>query len=176
MARRRVSGSREDELREVGLEVYRAPLPEDPFESMIAAVAAMLTKADIQRRRKPEKLVDEVRLPFSPHEFYSQLRSRVSHLVITEPVENRLFGYLGGRLKQIGGLQREDMERVIGWIEAGGLREWKVMPTFKHVVTNIDKFIAYARAWDSKGRQTIGRGMRNVGLDTPDVDPGSEFR
>ena len=176
MARRRVSGSREDELREVGLDTYRAPLPEDPFESMIAAVAAMLAKADIQRRRKPDKVVDEVRLPFSPHEFYTQLRARAGHLVIMEPVENRLFGYLGGRLKQITGLERADMDNVVAWVEAGGLRDWKVMPTFKHVVTNIDKFVAYAREWNKRGRQQLGRGARNVGADTPDVDPGSEFR
>ena len=176
MARHRVSGSREDELREVGLETYHAPLPEDPFESMIGAVAAMLAKADVQRRRKVEKPDTGERLPFSPHEFYTQLRARAGHLVITEPVENRLFGYLGGRLKSITGLERDDMDRVIGWIEAGGTRKWTVMPTFKHVVTNFDKFVAYAREWDRRGRQELNGGARNVGADTPESDPGSDFR
>jgi hypothetical protein len=143
---------------------------------MIAAIAAMLAKADVQRRRKPEKLDTGERLPFSPHEFYTELRARAGHLVITEPVENRLFGFLGGRLKSINGLERADMDRVIGWIEAGGTRKWSVMPTFKHVVTNFDKFVAYAREWDRRGRQEIGAGSRNVGADTPTVDPGSEFK
>jgi hypothetical protein len=181
MARRRVSGSREDELVEAGTSAFVSSLPPGPLmsyheEAMIRAIAAMLTKADIQRRRKPEKLVEDVPLPFSPREFYSQLRARVGHLVITEPVENRLFGYLGGRLKQINGLERSDMDNVIGWIEAGGLRDWKVMPTFKHVINNIDKFIGYGRVWNARGRQQLGPGTKNVGADTPEVDPGSEFR
>lgn len=184
MARRRVSGSREDELRTVGLETYQSLRPgilgSDRYndaEALIGAVAAMLTKADIQRRRKPEKLDDGVRLPFSPHEFYAELRARCGHLVICEPVENRLFGYLGGRLKQMGGLERSDMDNVVAWIEAGGLANWTVMPTFKHVVTNIDKFIAYARLWNQRGRQELGgKPGKNVGVELTGPDVGGEFR
>lgn len=177
MARARKPGTREEELLGVGLDAFRAA-PGGDSEAVLAGVAAMLAKAEVQRKRKPEAAPDQVPLPFSPHEFYTQLKARVGHLVLCDPVEHRQFGYLGGRLKQVAGLEFRDMDRVCAWIESGGLRNWSIVPTFAHVVQNIGKFIAYAREWERRGRQTLGgAGPKNVGAETESSpDLGGEFK
>ena len=146
--------------------------------ALIDAVAAMIAQADVQRRRKPEAEASAP-LPFSPNELYAQLKARVSDKVALYPVEHRLFGFLGGKLKAIVGLEAADAERVVSWIEAGGLANWTTQPTFAHIVQNIGKFVAYARTWDQRGRQQIRRGQLNVGMPVSDATEeslGEDFR
>lgn len=177
--------TRVDELREVGREAFLARFPvfsdSPPWTqtwtletnttkeaALIDAIAAMLAHADVQRRRKPEA-EPAAPLPFSPNALYAELRKRVPDKVILEPVEHRLFGMLGGKLKGISGLDSSDLERVVSWIDAGGLAHWTTQPTFAHVVQNIGKFIAYAREWAARGRQPIRKGGSNVGSTTSDA-------
>src|SRR5688500_15259978 len=180
MAARKYS-SRADELRELGMEVLRARFPrtQSPWgshewaletgtvghQAVIAAVAVMLAAVELPRGRRAVKApADVAKLAFSPNALYQELRTRVPHLVVCEPVQHRLFGHLGAQLKGMSGLEPQDCERVVSWIEAGGLASWTVQPVFAHVVQNIGKFIGYAREWDRRGRQQLGKGRHNVGL------------
>lgn len=180
MAARKHS-SRADELRELGLDVLKAwPPGQFSAEAIVTAFAAMLAVVELPRGRRAVKPpADVAKLAFSPNALYQELRTRVPHLVVCEPVQHRLFGFLGNQLKGLGGLEPADCERVVSWIEAGGLASWTVQPVFAHVVQNIGKFVAYAREWDRRGRQQLGKGKHNAGLPVAAVsesDLAGDFR
>src|SRR5690606_7263289 len=101
-------------------------------------------------------------LVFSPAEFYSELKRRAGHIVLCEPVKSSAFGRLGRVLQQTSGLEREDLDRVVSWIEAGGLRNWKQQPTFEHAVKHFNNWLSYAREWDKRGRQALGGGRMST--------------
>ena len=133
---------------------------------MIDAIAAMLAAPKAAKEKTPaDKLV------FSPGEFYAVLKERAGHIVLCEPVESRLFGQLGRKLQQTSGLEREDLDRIVSWIEAGGLRNWPGgQPTFEHAVKHFGKWLTYAREWERRGRQTIGGGRGSS------VDVSGDFK
>ena len=120
---------------------------------MIRAVAVMLAAP----KAKPEK-TPAAKLPFSPGEFYAVLKERAGHIVLCDPVESRLFGQLGRKLQQTSGLETADLDRIVSWIEAGGLKNWPMQPTFEHAVKHFGKWLQYAREWERRGRQTVGGG------------------
>lgn len=137
---------------------------------LIDAIAVMLSAPAVKRG----KALDAPKLAFGPGELHQMMKSRVGHIIVCEPVEARLFGMLGKRLQQISGLEREDMERITSWVDAGGLHWWtQGRPTFASVVNNVGKWIASARDWDKRGRQAIKAGP--MGSELP-VDVSGAFR
>lgn len=180
MAARKPS-TRADQLREVG-ENALAHFPgavTDAERAVVAAMAAMLAAVELPRGRRAKPGADVKPLVFSPNQLYQELLTRVPHLVVCEPVQHRLFGFLGAQLRGIGGLEAADCERVVSWIEAGGLSSWTVQPVFAHVVQNIAKFIGYARVWDQRGRQQLTKGKSNVGIpvaQASESDLAGDFR
>jgi hypothetical protein len=140
---------------------------------MLAAIAVMLAAPPKARKRRD---YDETKLPFGPRELHQLMLKRIPHLVLCEPVEGRLFGYLGKRLQMINGLERDDMDRLVSWLEAGALSYWASQPTFEHVCQHIGKWVTTAREWDKRGRQQLRKGGSNVGTEAGGDDVGGMFR
>lgn len=139
----------------------------DPFEATVAAVAAMLAEAG--RKGKPAA-ADEPRLAVSPRALFQAVVERCPDKVLCDPVDGRWFGRLGGVLKQLPDFEQADVERLCAWLAAGGCRTWPTgVPTFGHLITQLDKWVAFAREWDRRGRSAL-YGKTSVG---PESSPES---
>ena len=110
--------------------------------------------------KKGKKDVSVPALPFGPGELHKEMLARAGHIVLCEPVEARLFGFMGKRLQGISGLERADLDRVVDWIACGGLSWWTFgRPTFEAACNNIGKWIMSAREWDRRGRPPMKKGQ-----------------
>lgn len=135
-------------------------------EAIVSAFAAMLSAtpaASGTRRRKP---ADGPTLPFSPQALHQEMVARVSDKVSMELVAGSLYGRLGANLKSIPGLEADDLDRLVSWIEAGAFDGYPHQMTFQTVVVKIDKYLSLAREWDKRGRQPITRGSSVVGSES----------
>jgi hypothetical protein len=149
--------SRLDLLR-AGLEEIEDPTPAE--DRMIRAFARMLAVAT-QPKKKAQ--ADDVKLTVPPKELFEAVRRDAGERVLCDPIDGRWFGRLGGVLKALPSFEKDDVERLTAWINAGGVASWPTgVPTFGHLITHLDKWTAFAREWDKRGRQTL-RGKTSVG-------------
>lgn len=171
---------RATELAELGWEVFSDRMagqrvgPYTREEALIKAVAVMLSTPAPKKAKAP--VVDAPKLPFTPRDVHQAFIQRCGELVVCYPVDHRAFAQLGAAMKQIEGLEAADLERLTGWVEAGGLSWWKGLPAFQNVVNNFAKWISTAREWDRRGRQNLRPGGSNVGSSTAQEDVGSRFK
>jgi hypothetical protein len=124
-----------------GEEAYQASKASGDLR-LLQAMAAMIAEATKKPARKKQ---DAPKLPFSTKEFYELVLRRVSHIVACEPYNKRWFGALGKKMQDTNGLEREDMERMVQWIEGGGLAfgsDW----TFDHVIKHWSTWLVKARS------------------------------
>lgn len=149
--------SRLDLLR-AGLEELEEPTPAE--DRILRAVARMLALAT---QPKKKATVDDSKLAVPPRTLFEAVRSQAGDRVLCEPIDGRWFGRLGGALKALPSFGVDDVELLISWLQAGGMASWpQGIPTFSHLITNLDKWTAFAREWDRRGRQAI-RGKTLVG-------------
>lgn len=145
----------------MGLEV----LGEDPgsLESrLVRAVAAIVAEAT---KPKTKGRTDESKLAVPPRTLFDAIRREAADKVLCEPIDGRWFGRLGAALKQLPSFGPADVELLIGWLNAGGCATWPTgVPSFSHLITHLDKWTAFAREWDKRGRQTL-RGKTSVGAE-----------
>ncbi len=144
--------------------------------ALIDSLAIMLEASSTPKRTKPTKTPDQPKLPFTPRDAHQAFVQRCSDKVSCYPVDHRAFAQLGAALKQIEGLETADLERLTGWVEAGGLSWWKGMPAFQNIVNNFAKWVSVAREWDKRGRQDLRKGGSNVGSQDVQEDLGREFK
>lgn len=129
--------------------IYEAGLQAYPHgrtvgeERLLQAVALMLTEAT-KPASKAKKKKDEPVLPFGPKELYEACLERVPHVIGCEPYDRRWFGRMGKALQATSGLEREDLERFLGWVESGGLSFFSDC-TFEHVIKHWGTWIVKAR-------------------------------
>ncbi len=149
--------SRSEQLALVGLE----GLPADPGPAdLVRAVARMLAAAT---EKKKAKSPEAPKLAIGPREFFETVRELAGERLLCDPVDARWFGRLAGTLKALPDLAASDAEAVGSWLAAGGCRTWPTgVPTFGHAITHLDKWIAWAREWDRRGRPEMS-GKTNVG-------------
>lgn len=137
-----------------GEEVYRKSKTTGDLR-LLQAMAAMVAEATKKGKAKPK---DAPKTPFAPQELYELMLARVPHIVACEPYNSRWFGALGKKMQATNGLEREDMERLVQWVEGGGLEfgeDW----SFSHVIKHFD-------TWLTKARRTNGStGVRAGGLE-----------
>ena len=164
------------ELAEVGQRALCASTDDGAVQSeaLVNAFASMLDAAIPAKRKPPAPKSLTPELPFTPRDVHMAFVQRCSELVVCFPVDGRAFAQLGAGMKSIEGLEAADLERLTGWVEAGGLHWWKGLPAFQNVVNNFGKWVSLAREWDKRGRQSL-RGDSNVGKPVQD-DVGSRFR
>lgn len=168
--------ARAKQLTEIGLTVFRdadARPGVSQAHCLIEAFAAMLAAPAAKKQSKDP---DAPKLPFAPQVLFEAVRQRVPNVVACDAVESSIFGRLGKALKGIPGLVVEDVDRLVSWIEAGGMAGWPVQPTFQMVVANIGKYLSWARAWDARGRQPISRGSWAQADMSQPSDVGSMFK
>jgi hypothetical protein len=136
-----------------GLETYKGSKATGDLR-MLQATAVMIAEATKPKTRK-KKAKDEPTLPFTPRELYELCVERVPHIVACEPYDSGWFGRLGSSLQRIKGLERDDMENLVEWIEVGNLDfgdNW----SFGHIVKHIGNWIPRARATMSGGSAFTG--------------------
>lgn len=166
--------SKRADLEAIGLKAlhaYRGPTGDTyGAPALIAAVAAMLAAPAASKSRGKR---EGSTLPFAPQAVHQALRDRVGHIVLTDVVSGQVFGILGRKLQSISGLEESDLDHLVSWIEAGGFGYCTTAPTFQMVAANIDKYIAWAREWDRRGRLPIRKGGSTVGSDGAGFDMGA---
>lgn len=106
----------------------------------ICIIAAEATKKGANKKETPS-------LPFTPQELHQELLHSCNRVVNLTTYSNGSFGRLGRTLHGINGLCREDMTRLAGWMNDGGLDWWDEKPTWDHVVKHIVTWVAKAREW-----------------------------
>lgn len=162
---------RAKELAELGQLAYSRSNKSE-YPALIDAIAVMLAAPAASKKAK---YADDS-LPFTPKDMHERLHATVGDKVMCFPYQGASFGRLGKTLHDIPGLEVADLDRLVGWIEAGGLEFWKGVCTFQHVVTNCPKWFAVAREWDRRGRQSLKRNGSNVGASSALEDVGSMFK
>lgn len=136
---------------------------------MIKAIAAMLEAA--KPGKKARLTPDEAKLAVSPRALYEAVRSKAGDKVLCDPPDGRWFGALGAILKTMPGFGPDDLEKLIAWLNAGGMAGWPLgVPTFGHLIKHFANWVPMAREWDRRGRQDLRRG--GVGTATADGDNG----
>jgi hypothetical protein len=118
---------------------------------LVKVLAAMLVEAVGRTDRgKKKNRVDLEKLPFGPKDVFEQLEQHCAEVIQMRPYEATSFGRLGRILQGIGGLEREDLDRVTAWVQSGGLSSWPVQVTWTHVVKHFSSWVQYARAWENR--------------------------
>jgi hypothetical protein len=117
-------------------------------DNLLRAMAAMIAEAtEMRPPAKKAKPKDAPKLPFGPGELYEECKARVPHIIACEPYNKRWFSALGKRLQDTVGLQRDDMNAFVSWVEGGGL-DFGDSWTFDHVVKHWSTWMAKARSGD----------------------------
>lgn len=164
--------ARAKQLAEIGSKTYRSLVPVTTAEgyALIQAIAAMLA-APVATKPKP----DRPKLAFTAQALHEALKSRVSHLVVTDFVNGAAFGAANKRLHDLPNLTAEDLPLLVDWIEAGGFA-WMTQsaPTFQMVAYKIEQWLNNARDWDRKGRPVLGKQGAVTGAPVRDV--GGSFK
>jgi hypothetical protein len=164
------------ELVRVGLEELgedkHSPSPHEV--RMVRAIASMLATAGSAKKARGR--VDESKLAVPPRDLFTAIRTGAGDKILCEPVDARWFGRLGGALKALPSFGTADVQLLVDWLNAGGCHSWpQGVPTFSHLITNLDKWTAFAREWDRRGRNAI-RGKTSVGAaSTPESTDFSAF-
>lgn len=155
----------------MGLEEL-GPTPGSSEVRLVKAIAKMLAASKVTKKAR----VDESKLTVPPRDLFTAIRSGVGDKILCEPVDARWFGRLGGALKALPSFGTADVQLLIDWLNAGGCHSWpQGVPTFAHLITNLDKWTAFAREWDRRGRNAI-RGKTSVGAaSTPESTDFSAF-
>jgi hypothetical protein len=152
------------ELTRVGLEVLGADSTVAPGayeERMVRAMAAMLATATTSKRARGTK--DESKLAVPPRDLFEIIRAGAGDRVLCTPVDSRWFGRLGGALKALPDFNAADPQLLVDWLQAGGCASWpRGVPSFGDLINLLPKWVAWAREWDRRGRQTL-RGATAVG-------------
>lgn len=162
--------SRLDILR-AGLEEIEDPTPNE--DRLIRAWARMLAVATQPKRKAA---IDDTKLPVPPRDLFEAVRRDAGDRVLCEPIDGRWFGRLGGVLKALPSFGPEDVELLTSWLCAGGQASWpRGIPSFGDLITHLPKWVAWAREWDRRGRQTL-RGSTAVGAtNAPEAADMSAF-
>lgn len=164
----------ETEMVRAGLEQLRADPKAAPGayeERLVRALAAMLA---VSKAPKRIRTVDGGTLAVSPKELFETIRQGCPDKVLCEPIDGRWFGRLGGVLKALPSFTKADPGLLVDWLNAGGMQGWpQGVPTFSHLITQLDKWTAFAREWDARGRQSIGGKRGAVGA--PSTAESTDF-
>lgn len=145
-------------LATLGLEAAQKPKVGDSLTRVILGLAAMLDDIYPKPKQGSNTRLDLSSLPFGPGELYAELEKHCDDKLQLRPYDKSSFGRLGRVMKNIQGLEREDLDRVIGWIQSGGLASWSMRPTWNHVCKHFGNWVGYARAWDN-GPKSPDSGM-----------------
>jgi hypothetical protein len=161
------------DLVRAGLEALRDDkdvVPGPYEERMVRAIAAMLS---VQKANKRPR-VDESKLIVPPRTLFEAVRKGCPDKVLCEPIDARWFGRLGAALKALPSFTEADPQLLVDWLNAGGMSTWpQGVPTFSHLITHLDRWTAFAREWDQRGRQTIGGRRGSVGA--PSTAESTDF-
>jgi hypothetical protein len=112
---------------------------------MLRAIAAMVNW------KQPAKTKKEApKLPFGPGELYELCLERVPTKLACVPYDKGWFARLGKVLQQTNGLEREDMDRVVRWIEDGGI-DYMESASFAHLIKHWNNWVTRARQWSQDG-------------------------
>lgn len=122
---------------------------------MVRAIATMFANVGDTRRQKPA-----AELPVSPKAIFDAVAANGA--ILCDPVDNRWFGRLGGLLKSVR-VEQGDLDTLLAWFDAGGVATWpQGKPTFTHFLQHLDKWLAFSREWDRRGRQQLGYGKQGA--------------
>jgi hypothetical protein len=129
-------------------------------KDLVRAFAAMLDLA--VRTSRPAKAKKEAApsepMPYGPKEVFDGFDRHCGHIIQLRPYDASTFGRLGQLMKRIKGLELDDCDRVVAWVQSGGLSTWPNQVTWTHVVRHYANWVAYARAWAEKGGAALSRG------------------
>lgn len=154
------------ELTRIGLEVLGADstvVPGPYEERMVRAIAAMIAEG-IKTKRARDKAAPK--LTVAPRDLFETVLKQAGDRVLCTPVDSRWFGRLGGALKALPDFTAQDPELLCDWLNAGGCASWpRGLPSFGDLINMLPKWVAWAREWDRRGRQTL-RGSTAVGAAT----------
>lgn len=151
------------ELVRVGLEELgeEGSAPGSYEVRMVRAIAAMIAKS--RETKKARAATNEPKLAVGPRDLFEAVRDHAGDKVLCDPVDARWFGRLGAALKAVPGLNPSDVKLLTDWLNAGGQSSWpRGIPGFGDLITHLVKWVAWAREWDRRGRQTL-RGSTAVG-------------
>lgn len=127
----------------------------EQFRDLKVAIALMLaeaTKPATKASRAPK-----YNLPINPGDMVDLVRARLAGKLIADPVSKDWYGRIGKAMGSVDGLTRADVDTLIDWIDAGGLKWWTYgVPTFVTLCTNFAAWLGQARTWDERGRQELG--------------------
>lgn len=114
----------------------------------------MLAKATEPKPSRAKVNLDK--LAVAPRTIFDAVRANAGDRVLCEPVDARWFGRLGGVLKSLPSFVPADVQLLVDWLNAGGCRSWpQGVPTFGHLIAHLDKWTAFAREWDRRGRNEL---------------------
>lgn len=127
---------------------------------LVRAMAAMLAASD-----KPTKKSVADPLPISPVKLFQAVAENGA--ILCDPIDKRWFGRLGGLLRNVR-VEVGDLHLLLDWFNAGGVASWpQGKPTFTHFLQHLDKWLAFSREWDKRGRPDLTRrGAGSIGLAT----------
>ncbi len=116
----------------------------DSQEKMLRAICTIVAEATKRpsTARKPPEAV----LPFGPTEVHQRLLNEASEHVSVATYDGRSFGRLGKTLQSINDLQKDDLDKLIVWLQRGGVRHWDTPPNWDHCIKHFVSWLTQARA------------------------------
>ena len=120
---------------------------------MIAAVAAIVAAGTAPKQRKAAvEGSPSGKAALNVSQVFDALEAGCSEVIQLRPYARASILRFGAVLAGIQGLEVADLDRVVSWIQAGGLRWWtdKQIPiTWESVVKAFPTWVARARAWEA---------------------------
>jgi hypothetical protein len=86
----------------------------------------------------------------TPKGLFDALEASCAHIIQLRPYSPGSFGRLGKELAACRDIEPTDLERLVAWINGGGLSTWPTKVTWGHVCKHWLSWIAQARAWEAK--------------------------
>lgn len=131
------------ELEKAGIE------SSDVGDSFTRILAVMLDALYPTPKRKPKR-TEPIAGAITPKALFDALEASCGDVIQLRPYSPGSFGRLGKELAACRDIEAGDLERLVAWINSGGLGTWPTKVTWAHVCKHWLSWIAQARAWEAK--------------------------
>jgi hypothetical protein len=125
----------------------------DVGEALTRTIAVMLDAMFPSPKRKLKR-AEPIAGAITPKALFDALEANCAHIVQLRPYAPGSFSRLGRELAKCTSIEPTDLERLVAWINSGGLSTWPTTVTWGHVCKHWLSWIAQARAWEATSGTT----------------------
>lgn len=124
---------------------------EDTFTDVLAAMLDVALPGPSTPRKGPARVIEGV----NPDGVVGRFAAELNGEVLMSPAQSNWPHRLRAVLSNMPDFSGPDVDLILDWLRAGGVKGWRTPPTFDDAIRLWGKWTAFAREWNARGRQPV---------------------